>query len=102
VRMPQQLFGLPPDQYQKLIQSYVRDGGPADDNDPPENVWYEVKFLQTYAVPVDAPMLNSVDAEPFNAEGQAVLQRLRRAKSGQEPAIVEVGPGPNQVPTALL
>ena len=92
--IPQNLTGLPPDQYQKLIAQYVKDGQQADEvNDPPENIWMEVTFKQAYKVPVDAPALNSVDSVPFNTDGQAQFDRLRRAAPGKEPESVEFAPG---------
>lgn len=100
--IPQQATGLAPEAYRRLIDSYARDGKPATPNDPPENVWVEVKFTKPYEVVVDAATPNTIDAEPFNLEGQAVLERLRRALPGQEPGKVEFGPGENQIPTAVL
>jgi hypothetical protein len=101
--MPQ-LPGVPPQQYQKMIESYVRDGQRAEDTDPPENVWFEVKFLRQHEITVDAAApTTSFDAElqyfPFNAEGQAVLDRLRRANPAGP---VVFGPGLGQIQTAVL
>jgi hypothetical protein len=63
----------------QIATPYLKDNKEADPTlDPPENIWYEVTFLQEYNVDVDAPVVNSIDAEPFNTEGQAVLPRLRR------------------------
>jgi hypothetical protein len=100
--IPAQATGLTPEQYQRLIDSYLRDGKEATPNDPPENVWVEVKFVQPYEVTVDAATINSIDTEPFNLEGQAVFNRLRRAAPGEEPAKVQFGPGEGQIPTAVL
>jgi hypothetical protein len=67
--------------YDAFINEYLRDGQPAEPNDPPENVWLEVKFLKSHEVPVDAVTeLNTVDAPPFDNEGQAQLSRLRRGE----------------------
>ncbi|HZN35844.1 MAG TPA: hypothetical protein VFB80_18570 [Pirellulaceae bacterium] len=90
--------------YQKMIQSYVRDGQRAEDTDPPENVWFEVKFLRQHVVVVDAPAAGtSLDASsdlfPFNADGQAVPERLRRRNPAGP---VTFGPGPGQIQTAIL
>lgn len=96
--IPQAMTGLPNDQYKKLITDYLRDGQPADEaTDPPENVWTQVKFKQAYTVPVDAPPIGSVDAEPFNAEGQAQVDRLRVAKSSAQPGQVEFKVGDTAV-----
>ena len=100
----QPLQGVPPQQYQKLIESYVRDGQRAEDTDPPENIWIEVKFLRQHEITVDAAApTTSFDAElqyfPFNAEGQAVLDRLRRTSPAGP---VVFGPGLGQIQTAVL
>lgn len=90
----------------RTVQSYVRDGQEIEgtsNTDPPENVWYEVKFEKEYEVPVDAPIVSSLDAEPFNTEGQAVLARLRRGRGNpEESGKVTFGPGENQISTAVL
>jgi len=101
--IPQQLTGIPNNDYQKLIQSYTRDGQQAEANDPPENVWIEVKFLKEYKVPVDAAAAaTSVDSNPFNDQGEATLERLRRANPGQPAESVTFGPALTQVNTAVL
>jgi len=96
--------GLAPQQLQQLpvMQPYLRDGGEATENDPPENVWYAVRFEKEYEVPVDAPIVNSIDTEPFNSEGQAVLRRLRRGATAEEIGAVKFGPGEGQIQTAVL
>jgi len=94
---------LPAPLFQKMVQPYLRDGQPAQDSDPPENVWFEVKFDKEYEVAVDAPVVNSLDAEPFNTEGQAVLERLRRhAGPPEEAGKVKFGPKEGQIHTAVL
>jgi hypothetical protein len=93
----------PDEQINRLAGPYLRDGTEAKETDPPENVWWEVKFDQEYEVTVDAPVINSVDAEPFNTEGQAVLERLRRKGGTSENAgKVTFGPKEGQIPTAVL
>lgn len=95
---------VPQDVGQRMAQPYLRDGKDASQNDPPENVWFEVKFDQEYEVTVDAPIVNSIDADPFNSEGQAVLQRLRRrgGAAPEEPGKVMFGPKEGQINTAVL
>jgi hypothetical protein len=94
---------LPQPLLDQLIAPYVKDGQPATDTDPPENIWYEVKFDQEFELVVDAPVVNSVDAEPFNTEGQAVQPRLRRQDETPEDAgKVVFGPKEGQIQTAIL
>jgi hypothetical protein len=93
---------MPPEVRAMVIDSYVRDGQRAQETDPPENVWVELRFTKPHTIAVDAPAVNSIDSEPFNAEGLAQLERLRRADPGQEPQEVEFGPGPTQINTGVF
>jgi hypothetical protein len=87
----------------RIIQSYARDGEEAKDTDPPENVWYQIKFKQEYEVSVDAPIVSSLNTEPFNTEGQAVLARLRRERGNSEQiGKVKFGPKEGEISTAVL
>jgi hypothetical protein len=91
-----------------VLQAYLNDGKEIGKNIPegsvpPENVWYEVRFEKEYEVTVDAPPVNSLDAEPFNTEGQAVQHRLRRGgETPDQPGKVVFGPKEGQVQTAVL
>lgn len=90
----QPVTGLPPAEHQKLVETYVNDGQPADEASiPPDNLWFEVEFTQKHTVTVDADAVNSLDGELFNADGQALLDRLRQAKPGEAPAAIEFEPG---------
>jgi hypothetical protein len=85
--IPMQMTGLAQPQYEKFIAPFLRDGKPADEvNDPPDNIWYEVKFKQPYSVLIDAAAVASIDSDPFDSEGRAVLDRLRSADPGAEAA----------------
>ncbi|MEX2175497.1 MAG: hypothetical protein WD872_14130 [Pirellulaceae bacterium] len=91
VLIPQPMTGLPNDQYQKFLSQYLRDGKEADEvNDPPENIWIEVKFVKPHTVDVDAPSEASLDyptlSGPFDSNGRARIDRLRRTKPGADPA----------------
>jgi len=93
----------PPALMGPIAETYKRDGTEAEPNDPPENIWYEVKFDQEFEVVVDAPVVNSVDTEPFNTEGQAVQPRLRRQDEKPEDAgKIVFGPKEGQIQTAIL
>jgi hypothetical protein len=91
--IPQQGTGLQPPEYQKLLDQYLNDGKDTDETTPPENLWIEVEFLKPYQVTVDAAATNSVDVTPFDASGQAVLDRVRRAKPGENPGVVDFDAG---------
>ena len=85
-----------------LLQAYLRDGREATENDPPENVWIEVKFLKDYEMTVDATAAASLNAEPFNADGQAVNHRLQRKGEGDDAGKVKFGPEEPRIQTAIL
>src|SRR5262249_25464729 len=94
---------IPTDVANRLIEAYTRDGDAAKETDPPENVWYKVIFDQEYEVTVDAPIVNSIDTDPFNTEGQAVLRRLRRGGATPEEAgKIVFGPKEGQINWAVL
>jgi len=87
---------------QPIVQSYLRDGREATENDPPENVWIEVKFLKDYEMAVDATAAASLNAEPFDADGQAVIHRLQRKGEGDDAGKVKFGPEPPRIAAAIL
>jgi len=91
--------------FDQMVQPYLHDGEEVTDDSAysPENIWYRVKFEKEYEVTVDAPVVNSIDADPFNTEGQAVLERLRRrGATPEEAGKVTFGPKEDQIQTALL
>lgn len=93
--LPQQATGLPPQQYQKFIAQFLRDGKEADEtSDPPENIWIDLEFIQAHEVVVDAPSEQTLDVEsPFDSEGRARLDRYRQAGSAAEPGKVTFAVG---------
>jgi hypothetical protein len=73
--------GVPPEVYNRMLADYLRDGQPAEDTDPPENVWIKVKFEQDHEVVVDAATLVSpITSELFDSVGQAQAARLQRGE----------------------
>jgi len=82
-----------PAQMQPVTQAYLRDGTDAADTDPPENVWYEVKFLKTHEITVDAStMVSPVDEKHYDAQGQAQIPGLLRTKDPKTPEKVKFEP----------
>jgi hypothetical protein len=70
---------VPKASYDKLIEQYRRDGQVADDNDPPENVWKRVEFLQDHSIVVDAAgALSPITDQMFDILGQSQVPRLQR------------------------
>lgn len=67
--------------YDALIQAHLRDGTAATDQDPPENVWVQVKFLKEHEVQVDAEAtVSALDNRPYDNTGRAVVARLQRGE----------------------
>ena len=78
---PADKAGVAPEVYNRMLADYLRDGQPAEDTDPPENVWIKVKFEQDYEVVVDAATLVSpISSEIFDSVGQAQAARLQRGE----------------------
>ena len=81
--------GVPQEDYERLIQSYVRDLERAEPDDAPENHWTKVRFVKpvpdNYSVVTgifkqvdsegDQPPLSS---EHFDLAGRAIVPQLRR------------------------
>lgn len=62
-----------------LKAEYARDGKRAGDNDPPENVWVKLRFLQDHEVDVDSDAeLGAVDETYFDDRGMATVARVKR------------------------
>lgn len=70
--------------YQDLINEYIRDGKEGDPRqDPPQRLWSEVRFLQNHSIEVDAggEPLPGIDIF-FDALGRAQPTFLRRGGEG--------------------
>ena len=75
------------------LPSYARDGGPADANDDPDNVWVRVKFIKSHEIVVDAStMVSPVEERHFDANGQAQISRLARSIDAKTPDPVKFAP----------
>jgi hypothetical protein len=65
-----------------LIKSYLRTGGPAADDDPPENKWVKVSFKKKKSIDVDNDQpANPGDLQIFDQLGRSIAQRLRRGEA---------------------
>ena len=66
-----------------IIESYLRDGKPAEDSDPAQDVWVQVNVLKEYKLDVDSK--ESADATErgfFDASGRSIDTRLKRGDDG--------------------
>lgn len=76
------------DEYNAMIQSYVRTGQAADEtSDPPNTIWAKVKFLKKKSVDVDNPEMMATELLFFDREGRTIAHRLRRG----EPVEFDIG-----------
>lgn len=81
-----------PAQYPAVLADYQRDGQPATDADPPENVYAKVTFLKEHKIKVDAmagrsPVIAGTDQ--FDSSGLALDRRLQQGGEGD--VIFKVG-----------
>ncbi len=66
------------------IASYLRDGSPAQPDDPPGTRWVKVEFTEEHAIVVDSPQPGTpLDGSFFNAQGEAIDPRLMRGGEGE-------------------
>lgn len=65
-------------EYDALITSYVRTGGPATDDDPLDHKWVKVKFLKKKSIDVDSDPMNAGTLDFFDQQGRSIAARLRR------------------------
>lgn len=69
-----------PSQYRgSLLKSYLVDGQPIDENNPPESTWELIEFTQEYEIDVDSDE-NRIATEGgyFAGDGRTVDSRLKR------------------------
>ncbi|MCE9524815.1 MAG: hypothetical protein K8R36_02025 [Planctomycetales bacterium] len=79
-------IGIPP----AAAESYARDNGPGDVNDPKDNTWVQVKFTKAHEIIVDASaMVSPVEEKHFDAQGQSQIPRLLRTKDPKTPEPVK-------------
>lgn len=78
-------YGLPPDMQEEIVQSYLRDGGDLQADDPPETRWAKVKFLQSYDLQIDAIAPAGVlEGDYFDSSGRAEDRRLWSSETGDQ------------------
>lgn len=71
------------DQQTEMINSYLRDGKPAEDSDPAEDVWVQVNVLKEYKVDVDSrEIADATERGFFDASGRSIDTRLKRGDDG--------------------
>lgn len=87
-----QFASLPDAERTAVIDSYVRDGQAANDNDPPEVVWQLVEFLKDYQLDVDSQQESTaLDGGYFDDLGRSIDGRLKR--QGENNANVKFAAG---------
>lgn len=73
------------------MNKYLRDGGRAQQDDPPPSRWTKIEFTQAHKIAVDSPeQRGALDGGFFDGSGQAVDSRLQR---GGDDGSVAFNPG---------
>lgn len=63
----------------RILDTYLKDGGPASDDTPPELLGYHVKFLKDFSEAVDAKGLRlPLEGSYHDSEGNMIDDRLKR------------------------
>ncbi|RMF44313.1 MAG: hypothetical protein D6753_02865, partial [Planctomycetota bacterium] len=77
--------GISDDQRREaIIQSYLRDGQRASDEDPIEAVWVQINILKNHEVEVDSQdVANATERGYFDSTGRAIDVRLKRSEKGE-------------------
>ncbi len=77
--------GIQDDQRREaIIQSYLRDGQRATDEDPIEAVWVQINILKNHQVEVDSQdVANATERGYFDSTGRAIDVRLKRSEKGE-------------------
>lgn len=76
------LYNWPADRYDAHLDKFYRYNREAAEDDPPQNVWAQVKFVKEYTIQVDADvqqsLLDSNDSSYFDPSGRAIEGNVRR------------------------
>jgi hypothetical protein len=77
---------MDPQQYEALINSYVRDLQPGEDADPPERKWVTVRFTQPVTVDVDVEVQADAEQQPlsdslFDPSGRSLVATLSQGST---------------------
>jgi len=78
-------FNWPSERYDRFIDQFYRFNREATEDDPPENVWVQVKFVKAHSIQVDSDVVQSLlegDGRYFDSSGRAVEGRLQRGEDG--------------------
>ncbi len=106
------LYNWPADRYDAHLDEFYRYNREAAENDSPQNVWAQVKFLKAYTLQVDSDVQQSLldgnDSSYFDPSGRAVegnpeaqqprpRRRCPRGAGGRAPGLVTAfGAGRNR------
>ncbi len=68
----------------ETLESYLRDGERAGEQDPPATRWTKIEFLKNFAIDVDSPdARGALESGFFDGTGRSVDARLQRGEDGQ-------------------
>ena len=85
--VPRDLQGQPwpAEKYDQFLDQYYRFNREATEDDPPEETWVQVKFLEAHEFQVDSEAIESVlegEGRFFDRQGRAVEARLQQGEEG--------------------
>ena len=86
--VPKDLQGQPwpADKYDKFLDQYSRFNREATEDDPPEETWIQVKFLEAHDFQVDSEsqesVMKDVGGRFFDRQGRAIDARLQQGEEG--------------------
>lgn len=76
---------------ERVLQSYLRDGQKAQDGDPADSVWVQLRLKKNYSLDVDSQeSANATERGYFDATGRSIDARLKRQDEETENSTVEL------------
>lgn len=64
--------------FSDTLDEYLRDGTPADSDDPPESRWIKIEFIKKHSITVDSTeQRGALEGGYFDRDGRAVDSRLQ-------------------------
>jgi hypothetical protein len=86
--VPKDLQGQPwpAEKYEQFLEQYTRFNRDATEDDPPEETWVQVKFVEAHEFQVDSDaeesVLSDLGGRFFDRQGRAIEARLQQGEEG--------------------
>ncbi len=77
---PADVMGVSAEVRDRMLDEFLRDGKPAQEDDPPERIWINVEFVQKYTMAVDVGggEATELTTQNFDSSGRALANKLRQ------------------------